>query len=74
MKSNSNKQTIEQSYNSLKDCSSEDLFEKLEKEVQKQKDNGSFDYYGLVNSIERIKSYLPNETYENMMRLLENFK
>ena len=66
--------SLNEKYEELKDCSGDELMSKLIKEVQSQKANGSFDYQGLRNSIEKIKMYLPNQTYENMIRIIENFK
>lgn len=65
---------INDSYNELKNCSSDELMSRLAKEVQQQKSNGTFDYDGLLNSIEKIKIYLPTQTYENMLRIIENLK
>ena len=46
----------------------------LAKEVETQKQKGSFDYEALRSSIERVKGYLPNSTYQNMLKVLEQFK
>lgn len=62
------------SYDELKDLSQEELLQKLAGEINKQKLNGSFDYESLKGSIEKISSYLPKETYENILRIIENFK
>ncbi len=68
------KKDINESYNKLKNCSADELMTKLADEVRQQKSNGTFDYDGLINSIEKIKIYLPNQTYENMLRIIENLK
>ena len=65
---------IEDEFNELKNCSSDQLMEKLAQEVKKQKLNGQFDYEALKNSIEQIKIYLPTQTYENMLRIIESLK
>ena len=65
---------ISQTYDELKNCSSDELMSRLAKEVQQQKLSGTFDYDGLINSIEKIKIYLPLQTYENMLRIIENLK
>lgn len=65
---------IEEEYEDLKDCSADDLMQKLAEEVKKQKINGEFDYEALKNSIEQIKIYLPSQTYENMLRIVESLK
>ena len=66
--------TLNETYDELKNCSSDELMSRLAKEVQQQKSNGTFDYNGLLNSIEKIKIYLPSQTYENMLRIIENLK
>ena len=68
------KNEINQKFNALKNCSPDELMSKLAKEVEEQKTNGTFDYDGLINSIEKIKIYLPTQTYENMLRIIENLK
>ncbi len=68
------KNDINQKFNTLKNCSPDELMHKLAKEVSEQKANGTFDYDGLINSIEKIKIYLPTQTYENMLRIIENLK
>lgn len=71
----SNKQkTINQTYEELKDCSADDLMQRLAKEIQSQKNSGVFDYDGLRASLEQIKIYLPNSTYENMIRIIDSLK
>ncbi len=68
------KKTFEENYNNLKDCSSDELMRKLQNEIAEQKRNGTFDFEGLKNTIEQVKLYLPTQTYENMMRIIENLK
>lgn len=72
--SSSQKKTIEESYDELKDCSSEELMSRLAKEIQGQKDRGTFDYEALLASIEQIKAYLPKQTYENMIRIIDSLR
>lgn len=67
-------QTINEKYEQLKNCSSNELMQKLVKEVQVQKMNGTFDFQGLKNSVEAMKTYLPLQTYENMIRIIDNLK
>lgn len=61
-------------YEELKGCSNDELMNRLAKEVQSQKQNGTFDFDGLKSTIERMRIYLPNATYQNMMNIIENFK
>ena len=65
---------INDDYDDLKNCSEGELYQKLEDEIKKQKDDGVFNYQALVNSIEKIKNYLPKENYENMLRIIKNLK
>ncbi len=73
-KSSNRKKTINETYEELKHCSSEELMERLSKEISGQKLNGTFDYEGILASIEKIKTYLPAQTYENMMRIIESLR
>lgn len=73
-KTNQKKKSINEAYEELKDCSSEELMQRLTKEIAGQKMNGTFDYEALRASIEKIKTYLPTQTYENMVRIIENLK
>lgn len=70
----SKRKTISESYDELKNCTSEELMAKLAKEIQSQKANGTFDYELLRNSIDKIKTYLPKQTYENMIRIIDGLK
>ena len=73
-KQSAKKKTIDEAYEELKDCSSDELMQRLTKEISGQKLNGTFDYDGLRASIEKMKTYLPTQTYENMIRIIENLK
>ena len=65
---------ITDQYNELKDASQQELFEKLSQEVLSQKKNGTFDYKALVSAIEKMKDFLPEQTYKNMLQVLEKLK
>ncbi len=73
-KSSARKKTIDEAYDELKDCSSQELMERLTKEIQGQKLSGTFDYNALMASIEQLKTYLPTQTYENMIRIIESLR
>lgn len=73
-KSTQKKKTINEAYDELKGLSSEELMERLTREIRGQKLNGTFDYDSLRSSIEKIKDYLPSQTYENMIRIIESLK
>ena len=66
--------TMKKSYDDLKDLGSDELMERLRHEVQEQKENGTFDVNLLMDSIEKIKMYLPEQTYENMKRIIESIR
>lgn len=70
----SRKKSVSESYNELKNCSADELMQRLAKEIQSQKTSGTFDYQAIMASIEQIKPYLPTQTYENMIRIIENLK
>ena len=71
---NVNKESLKETYDSLKDLSGDELTQKLYNEVKKQKENGDFDFNALSENIERLKMFLPCETYENMKNMLEKLK
>ncbi len=73
-KQNIKNKNIKEAYEELKGCSSEELMQRLTKEISGQKLNGTFDYEALRNSIEKIKTYLPTQTYENMIRIIESLR
>lgn len=72
--SHASKRNLNEAYDELKNLSSDELMQMLAKEIQTQKSNGVFDYDGLMASIDKIKVYLPTQTYENMMRIIESLK
>ena len=72
--SGAKQKNITQAYEELKGCSSDELMSRLAQEIRLQKQNGTFDFEGLRNTIERMKIYLPNATYQNMMSIIENLK
>ncbi|MBE7075645.1 MAG: hypothetical protein E7375_01065 [Clostridiales bacterium] len=73
-KTSTREKDIKQSYEELKNCSSNELMDRLSNQIREQKVSGKFDYNGLQSSVEQLKNYLPKQTYENMLRILESFK
>ncbi len=71
---NTRKENIQETFDSLKDLSGDELTQKLYSEVKKQKENGDFNYNALCENVERLKMFLPQETYENMKNMLEKIK
>ena len=47
--------SINEAYDELKNCSSDELMQRLAGEIQSQKNSGTFDYEGLKASIEKMK-------------------
>ena len=68
------KQTLKDKYAELKDLGYDELTEKLYEQVKEQKQNGTFNYAALCNGVERMKAFLPAETYQNMKSMLEKLK
>ena len=67
-------ENIEQKYEQLKNHSSSELMQLLAKEVASQKEQGAFDYDGLIASVEKMKDYLPQATYKNMIEVIKSFR
>ena len=70
----SQEEKMRRAYDELKDLNSDELSMRLFEEVKKQKENGTFDYISLSNSVERMRMFLPKQTYENMKMMLEKLK
>lgn len=71
---NVKKEKISESYDDLKGCSESELYERLEEEIKKQKEDGVFNYQALMRSLDKIKDYLPRENYDNMIRIINKLK
>lgn len=67
-------QDLRERYDELKDLNSEELTSRLYEEVRKQKQNETFDYEGLCENIERLRMFIPAQTYENMKAMLGRLK
>lgn len=65
------KENLSKSYDELKDLSQDDLYNRLKSEVNRQKRSGEFNKDALLSSLNAIRMYLPNETYENMIRTID---
>ncbi len=68
------KEDVAKEYAKLQNCSADELMNMLAKEVEMKKSQGTFDYNALRNSIEMVKGYLPTATYQNMIKVIEQFK
>lgn len=58
-------------YDEMKNLSHDELLNRLQEDIKKQKSNGSFNYEGMINSLNQIRAYLPNGVYENMIRIID---
>ena len=71
---NEQKEGIENEANSLQNMSQEELLQQFLSEVNKQKRDGTFDLEGLKATIESMKNILPEQSYSNIMKILESIK
>ena len=72
--SKSTNEKLKETYEDLKDLNEDELTLKLYEEVKRQKDNGAFNYSALLENVERLRAFIPNETYQNMKNMLEKIK
>ena len=70
----SQQEKINQIYQQYKNMDSSSLAEALASTVAKQKADGIFDYNLLNQSVEAVRAYLPEQTYQNLKNLLENLR
>lgn len=71
---NEQKEGIENEAKSLQNMSQEELLQQFLSEVNKQKRDGTFDLEGLKATIESMKNILPEQSYSNIMKILESIK
>lgn len=70
----SDKDLLKNRYNELKNKSHDELTDELYKEVERQKENGTFDFDTLRKSVNAISSFISPEQLENINQLLDNIK
>lgn len=58
-------------YDEMKNLSHDELLNRLQEDIKRQKANGSFNYDAMLNSLNQIRVYLPNGVYENMIRIID---
>lgn len=68
------KQNLQNKFNEFSQMSQDDLTQELFKEVAKQKNNGTFDYQKLEQTLNILRPTLGEENYQNMKRMLENLR
>ena len=67
-------ENIENLYDKYKNLTQEELMQELAKNVAKQKQNGTFDFDNISQSINAILPYLSEEQKQNIMSLLSVIK
>ena len=67
-------QKVEDLFNKYKDMNSFELMQELLKNVQKSKQDGSFDFEKLSKSIEQILPYLSQEQQNSVIAILNQIK
>ena len=67
---NTSKEEFSKRYEELKDLSENQLMERLQREIARQKESGEFNYGALMDSLEVVKNFVSYEQYENMKKIL----
>ncbi|MDD2227567.1 MAG: hypothetical protein PHH71_03200 [Clostridia bacterium] len=70
----SKKSEIEETINKYQDMSQSELLSNLFSEVNKQKQQGTFDIEKIENAISGLGAYLTTEQQNNMREMLKKFK
>ena len=69
-----NQKDIEEIYNKFKDKSQSEIMQELFGQVQKQKQNGTFDYDKICSMVELMSPYLNQEQKNNILTILSKLK
>ncbi len=69
-----NEEGIKDKYQKYSNMDSGQLMNELLSTVNNQKKDGTFDFDSLSNTLDSIKTSMPQETYENVKRLLNQIK
>ncbi len=73
-KTNVDNKKIEEAYNTYKDMNENQLMAELLSQVSKQKQNGTFNYQQIKNSVETLTPFLNEEQKNNLLSILEKIK
>lgn len=65
---------IENLYEKYKNFNQNDLTSELFNNIEKQKNEGTFDYGKIINTISQIMPYLNSEQQKKMLSILEKIK
>ena len=68
------KKNVEDRFDKYKTYSKSDLESEIEKEVKRQKANGTFNYAKLITNIDLMKTYLTKQQYDNIIALVGKFR
>jgi hypothetical protein len=73
-KETQSQKNMQETYDELKDLDNDELTRRLYDEVKKQKENGTFDFSKLCDSVERLRDFVSPQTYNNMKSMLEKIR
>lgn len=73
-KKQKNQENIENLYEKYKNYNSDELLNELYKNVAKQKNDGTFDYQNIKNTISNVLPYLNESQKNNLMTILEKIQ
>lgn len=65
---------IQNAYDKYKDLSHDELMSELDKQIAKQKNDGTFNLDELKNSAQKVMPFLNNAQKNNLMSILEKLK
>lgn len=63
-----------QEYEKVKDLSRDEAQVMLRAEVEQQKQNGTFDFDALQRQVRSLESLMPQQDYQNLIKLLQTLK
>lgn len=65
---------IEDAYNTYKNMNQNELMEELINQVSKQKQDGTFNYQQINNSVQQLMPFLNDEQKNNLLSILQKIK
>ena len=65
---------LEKMYDELKDKNEDELMSMLRKNIREQKEKGEFDADTLLESIKSLRGVIPEENYNNMIRIIDELQ
>ena len=77
-KNESNEKTTEEEigklYDEMKDKSESELMNRLKEEIKNQKMRGEFDYEGILSILQSFRSFISEEEYQKMIRIINELQ